>query len=114
MPDFADDVSTELERKAKALRFTCLVELATYLVLFGFMATGNPTGARVWGTVHGVVVMAFIAMVVMIRKEVRWTWLYAVAVIVTGPIGALLVHQRLGSEGVPLPLWRQEQLAAKG
>lgn len=112
MPDFADDVSTELERKAKALRFTCLLELATYLVLLAFMVTGNRTGVRVWGTVHGVVVMAFIAMIVMIRKEVRWTWLYAIGVIVTGPLGAILVHHRVGTEGVPLPRWRREQLAA--
>ena len=113
MPDFADDVSTELERKAKALRFTCLLELTTYLVLFAFMVAGNDSGVRVWGTVHGVVVMAFIAMIVMIRSEMRWTWAYALGVIVTGPLGALRVHRRIGSEGVPLPSWRQEQLASQ-
>jgi hypothetical protein len=30
-----------------------------------------------------------------------WTWKYAVAVIVLGPIGSLMVYSRLRREGVP-------------
>ena len=36
MPDFADDQSSELERKAKALKFMALFESVTYLLLAYF------------------------------------------------------------------------------
>ena len=36
MPDFADDTSSELERKAKALKFMALFETVTYVLLFYF------------------------------------------------------------------------------
>ena len=36
MPDFADDTSSELERKARALKFMALFETVTYLLLFYF------------------------------------------------------------------------------
>ena len=39
--------------------------------------------------------LAFCAMVIMIAPAMRWTWLYVAVVIVTGPIGALMVWARL-------------------
>ena len=36
VPDFADDTSSELERKARALKFMALFETVTYLLLFYF------------------------------------------------------------------------------
>jgi len=36
VPDFADDTSSELERKAKALKFMALFETVTYVLLFYF------------------------------------------------------------------------------
>ena len=36
MPDFADDTTTELERKARALSVVALVETCSYLLLFYF------------------------------------------------------------------------------
>jgi len=36
VPDFADDSSSELERKARALKFMALFETVTYLLLFDF------------------------------------------------------------------------------
>jgi hypothetical protein len=45
--------------------------------------------------------LAFCAMVIMIAPALKWSWWYVALVIVTGPIGALLVWWRLRSEGVP-------------
>ena len=42
MPDFADDASSELERKAKALKFIALFESVTYLLLFYFFLRLGP------------------------------------------------------------------------
>ena len=48
----------------------------------------------------------FCAMVIMITKDIGWTWKYAVAVIVLGPIGGVMVWERIrrDNEGLMGPL----------
>lgn len=104
MPDFADDdaTTTELERKAKALSVVALTETVTYCVLFYFwIIQPNVAGKAITGSVHGMVWLAFCAMVIMIAKEMEWTWGYVALVIVTGPVGGLLVWERIRRHGVP-------------
>lgn len=98
MPDFADDASSELERKSKALKFMALFETVTYALLFYFWAIApNDVVKAVVGFFHGLVWMAFVSMVVLIREEIGWTWGYTVLVVVTGPVGGVMVWWRLRS-----------------
>ena len=102
MTDFADDTSTELERKARALSVVALVETCSYLLLFYFWQIAkSDAGTAIVGSLHGMIWLAFCAMVIMIAPALRWTWLYAGVVIVTGPIGAVMVWWRLRHDGVP-------------
>ena len=102
VPDFADDPTTELERKARALKWIALTETVTYCVLFYFwIIDPNVAGKAVTGSIHGMVWLTFCAMVIMITKDIGWTWKYAVAVIVLGPIGGVMVWERIRREGVP-------------
>jgi hypothetical protein len=96
VPDFADDESSELERKAKALKFMALFETFTYLLLAYFWLVVPNDGVKaVVCFFHGLVWMAFVAMVVIIRGDIGWTWGYTILVVVTGPIGGVLVWWRL-------------------
>jgi Domain of unknown function (DUF3817) len=96
VPDFADDTSSELERKSKALAVMALVETFSYLVLFYFwVIMPNDDVRRVVGFVHGFVWLAFVAMTVIIRADIGWSWTYVVLVVVTGPIGGVLVFARI-------------------
>jgi hypothetical protein len=99
--DFADSTTTELERKIPPLRVVALTETVTYCVLFFFWVTGNRPGRLLMGSMHGMVAMAFAAMVVGIRAELGWTWKYAIAAIALGPFGAVMVYSRLKREGLP-------------
>ena len=102
VPDFADDPTTELERKARALSWVALTETATYLVLFYFwIVNPNAAGKAITGSIHGMVWLTFVAMVVMITSDMRWSWKYSIAVIVLGPIGGFMVWERIRREGVP-------------
>ena len=96
MPDFADDPSSELERKAKALKVMALVETVSYVTLFWFWIV-QPIGAvkAIVGFFHGLIWLAFAAMTVIIAPAIGWTWLYVALVVVTGPIGGLMVFARL-------------------
>jgi hypothetical protein len=102
VPDFADDPTTELERKARALKWVALTESITYCILFYFwIVDPNTAGKAITGSIHGMVWLTFCSMVVMITKEMGWTWKYSIAVIVLGPIGGVMVWERIRREGVP-------------
>lgn len=96
VPDFADDTSSELERKSKALKFMALFESVTYVLLFYFWIVSPNDGVKaVVGFFHGLVWLAFVSMTVLIRESIGWTWGYTALVVVTGPIGGVLVWWRL-------------------
>jgi uncharacterized protein DUF3817 len=96
VPDFADDPSSELERKARALKFVALFETVTYLLLAYFwLINQNDALKAIVGFFHGLVWMAFVAMTVLIRPDIGWSWGYTVLVVVTGPVGGILVWWRL-------------------
>jgi Domain of unknown function (DUF3817) len=96
VPEFADDPSSELERKSKALQVMALVETVSYLVLFYFwVLSPNDVVRKVVGFFHGLVWLAFVSMVVLIRESIGWSWAYTALVVLTGPIGGLLVFARI-------------------
>jgi Domain of unknown function (DUF3817) len=96
VPDFADDTSSELERKAKALSVMALIETVSYLVLFYFwIIAPNDVVRRLVGFFHGLIWLAFVAMTVIIRADIGWTWGYTALVVLTGPIGGVLVFTRI-------------------
>ena len=102
VPDFADDPTTELERKARALSWVALTESVTYCILFYFwIINPNAAGKAITGSIHGMIWLTFVAMVVMITTEIGWSWKYSIAVIVLGPIGGVMVWERIRREGVP-------------
>ena len=100
VPDFADDPTTELERKARALSWTALTESVTYCILL-YVTCAPWSNAATSNAIHGMIWLTFCSMVLMITKEMGWTWKYSIAVIVLGPIGGVMVWERIRREGVP-------------
>ena len=71
VPDFADDPTTELERKARALSVDRAHRDVTYCLLFYFwIIDPNDAGKAIVGSIHGMIWLAFCAMVIMITR----TW----------------------------------------
>ena len=101
MPDFAGDTTTELERKLGPLKVVCLVETASYLALLTAWLGGSRVGTMLLGSVHGMIVTALALMVINIYRPMGWTWKFAVITIITGPIGALLLYERVRRAPVP-------------
>jgi hypothetical protein len=100
--DFADDPGSEVERQAKALEVVALTEAVTYLLLAYFwLVSPNVAGKAIMGSIHGLVWLAFVGMTVIIRPALRLSWPYVALVVLTGPIGGVLVFERLRREGVP-------------
>lgn len=95
MVDFADDPGGELRRKATWLKWAALIETITYVLLFYFWVSGHDVGITVMGSIHGMLWLAFAAMLVMITPEIGWGWGYCALALLTGPIGGILVFSRL-------------------
>jgi hypothetical protein len=110
MPDFADDPGGEVRRKARALQWICTFELITYGILLCFWIPkllGNDSlwitgGVRVTGFFHGFVVLTFVAMILMLTPHVGWKWWWSILMILLGPIGAILVYERIRRDGLAL------------
>ncbi len=108
MPAYAEDEdgSTELERKVGTLRVVCLVETASYLVLMAFWFSwlvlgGSRLGVQMFGSLHGMIFLAFTAMVFGVHRPMGWGRGFLAMAILTGPIGALYVYWRIRRDGVP-------------
>jgi hypothetical protein len=101
VPDFADSPTTELERKVATLRWASLVETVSYCILFTFWVGGSDIGTKLFGSLHGMVFLAFAAMVLGVRAQMGWTWTYVAWMIILGPVGSFLVYARIRREGVP-------------
>lgn len=101
MPDYADESTTELERKVKTMRWVCVVETISYCVLLGVWIAGSRLGVELAGSLHGTIFLAFAAMTFGLMKPLGWTWRFIAAALLTGPIGSLIVLQRLRRDPVP-------------
>lgn len=99
---FEDDPRTELERKAAQLKGVALLETGSYAALFlSFAVFDNKVATSLTGFLHGWVVIAFMVMVVWITPAMRWRWWFPVLVLVTGPFGGIIVHEKIRRHGAP-------------
>lgn len=98
MVDFADSPTTEVERRLGPLKVVAVVESVTYLALLMFWLSGNRVGTLLLGSMHGMVVCAFAGMLLLIFRSLGWSLGFAVFAILTGPIGALVVFERVRRE----------------
>ena len=98
MPDFADATTTELERRLGPLKVMAVVESLTYVFLLYFWLSGNRVGTLLLGSMHGMVVCGFAGMLLLIFRPLRWSLLFVIFAIATGPIGAAVALVRLRRE----------------
>lgn len=67
----------------------------SFLALLWMMVTGNEGGVSVTGAIHGVLFLAYALLVLRDREVFDWSWGFVAVAILTGPIGAIVVLERL-------------------
>jgi hypothetical protein len=112
--DFADSPTTELERRLGPLKAVSVVETLTYVSLLYFWLSGNRAGTLLLGSMHGMVVCAFAGMVLLIFRPLGWSLWFALLVIATGPIGAVVVYARVRREEPAIHAREQAKRAYDG
>jgi integral membrane protein len=115
MPEFADDTRSELERKAEQLKWVALIETASYVLLFLFWAVlQNDIGTKLMGFFHGWIFIAFAVMVIWIWPSMGWRWYWIPLALLTGPIGGILVYEKIRRDGVPIERRRSATATGTG
>ncbi len=77
------------------MRLVSLLETASFLALLVMMALHNEGGIFVMGLLHGLLFLGYVLLVLLDRAELDWSWAFTALVIVTGPLGAVIVLERL-------------------
>jgi len=94
-----------VHRAIARLRTIGLLEGVSYLVLLGvamplkYMA-GMPMAVRVTGLAHGVLFMAFVALVIQVATMAQWPWRRVAYALVASivPFGTFVLDRRLRDE----------------
>jgi hypothetical protein len=99
--EIVTDPHAEFVRKIGWLRAVAIVETVSYLLLLWAWLGHHPILTAAIGSLHGLIWTGFVAMLLEARRPMGWTWAWVVAAVVTGPVGAVLVYERLRRQGIP-------------
>jgi hypothetical protein len=113
MVEYEDDTTTEVERRLAPLKIVSLVEAAMWAGAAVFWVVGSRVAQLLLWSMHGMVVCAFAGMVLLIFKPLGWSLRFALATILTGPVGALVVFERLRREEPAIHAREQAALRAR-
>lgn len=84
--------------KAKRLGWISILETISFIALLGAMIAHNDQLISVIGAVHGFLFLAYAALIWFDHDDLGWGRWFAIGSIVTGPIGAIVVLERLRRE----------------
>jgi hypothetical protein len=113
MVEYEGDTTTELERRLAPLKIVSLVEAAMWALAAVFWMIGSRPAQLLLWSMHGMVVCAFAGMVLLIYRPLGWSLKFAIATIVTGPIGAVAVFARVRREEPGIHAREQAALRAR-
>ena len=77
------------------LRLVSILETLSFVVLLVMMLTDNEKGVSIAGAIHGVLFLGYAILVLRDREHFNWSWGFAALAILTGPIGAIIVLEKL-------------------
>ncbi|MDQ4126236.1 MAG: DUF3817 domain-containing protein [Actinomycetota bacterium] len=80
---------------ARRLRVVSILETLSFLALLWMMLSHNDAGVSVTGAIHGVLFLAYALLVLRDREVFGWSWGFVAVAILTGPIGAIVVLEKL-------------------
>ena len=114
MVEYEGDTTTELERRLAPLKVVSLVEAGMWALAALFWLIGSRTAQLLLWSMHGTVVVAFAGMVLLIYRPIGWSLRFAIAAVLTGPVGAVAVFARVQRDEAAIHAREQAALAARG
>ena len=96
--DTSASPSSARAKAATQLRIVSVLETISFIGLLVMMFTHNEGGVSVLGMIHGLLFLAYAIIVLKDRGIFGWSLGFTALAILTGPIGAILVLERLRKE----------------
>lgn len=93
--DTSADPTSASAKAASQLRTVSILETLSFVALLVMMFTENERGVSIVGAIHGLLFLAYALIVLKDRETLGWTPGFAALAILTGPIGAIIVLERL-------------------
>jgi|SRR5580692_5154488 hypothetical protein len=113
MVEYEDDTTTEVERRLGPMKIVSVVEAAMWAGAAIFWVIGSRAAQLLLWSMHGMVVCAFAGMVLLMFRPLGWSLRFALATILTGPVGAVVVFERLRREEPAIHAREQAALQAR-
>jgi integral membrane protein len=86
------------------LALVSVLETLSFLALLGAMVLLEEGGTRSFiGALHGMLFLVYAAVLVLARRALDWTLGFVALGILTGPVGAIIVLERMRRAGVLTP-----------
>lgn len=89
-----------MTNKARQLAAVSILETLSFIALLAAMVMGSEAGISVVGMIHGFLFLAYAVLVFRDHRDLGWTTGFMLVAIFTGPIGAIVVLERLRRDGV--------------
>lgn len=90
--------SDDRSGKARRLGWVSIVETLSFLGLLSAMFLESETGVSILGAIHGLLFLVYAFYVWIDHRDLGWGSWFAVASVLTGPLGAIVVLERLRRE----------------
>ncbi len=87
--------ASSLSSKARRLEIVSIAETLSFIALLWAMFTHNEGAVSIIGAIHGLLFLAYAIFVWVDHDDLGWTPLFSIICIVTGPLGAIIVMERL-------------------
>ena len=88
-----------MSNKARQLAAVSVLETLSFITLLAVMVMGSESGVSVVGMVHGLLFLAYAIIVFRDYRDHGWSTGFMLVAILTGPIGAIVVLERLRRDG---------------
>ncbi len=89
----------EMRSKATLLKSVSILETLSFVVLLTMMIRHSETGISIVGAIHGLLFLWYVVLVFRDRATFGWSGGFTAAAILTGPLGPILVLERLRRDG---------------
>ncbi len=89
--------------KVSRLRWISILETISFLILLAMMLIESDVGVSIVGATHGILFLVYAVLVWFDHEDLGWTTGFAVLAIITGPIGAIIVLERLRRQSANAP-----------
>lgn len=84
--------------KARRLAWVSIAETVSFVALLAAMILESDAGVSALGAGHGFLFLAYALLVWIDHDDFGWSTAFAVASVLTGPAGAIIVLERLRRE----------------